>query len=86
MPVRCPGNCFYVGQRGVRIADGFNEQRPGFVVDSVFKSVFLVGIHEGCGNAVLRKSVLQQVIGAAINGFGRNNIVSCLRKVQKMYR
>ena len=83
VPVR--GGCggFNVDQRRVRIADRLDKDSARPVVDGVFKGVFRGRIDKGGGDAVLRERVREQVVRAAVDGFGGDDVVARLREVEE---
>ena len=52
----------------VRVAEGFEINRPRVVLDGAFHLGKIMGVHEGRLDAVLRQRMRQQVIGSAVNG------------------
>ena len=85
MPCRCAAAAAASMSISVafRIADRLDKDSARPVVDGVFKGVFRVRIDKGGGDAVLRERVREQVVRAAVDGFGGDDVVTRLREVEE---
>jgi len=80
----CNGcDLFNVNQRCVRVTDGLDEDGLCLIVNRVFKSALFVRVYERCGDAVLRERVLEQIVGAAVDGLRGNDVVTCACEVEE---
>ena len=80
----CNGcDLFNVNQRCVRVTDGLDEDGLCLIVNRVFKSALFIRVYERCGDAVLRERVLEQIVGAAVDGLRGNDVVTCACEVEK---
>ena len=68
MPVGYFCNCLNIDDIGIGIAQGFNEDGFGILLNRIFKSVFLIRINECCADSGgQRKCMRQQVVRAAVD-------------------
>ena len=65
-----------VGHIAQRVADGFDEHGLGLVVDQGAKAGRVARVGKAHLNALLRKGMGKQVVGAAIQGAGRDDVVT----------
>ena len=70
------GQLFNVGNVELGIAQGFGVDGPGFRVDGCPQAVKVVGIDKAHGDAEARQGVVEEVVGAAIEGGGGDDLVS----------
>ena len=67
-----------VGDVGVGVAEGLEVDEGGVVLDGRLDLVEVVGVDEGGRDAVLRERVLEQVVGAAIDGLLGDHMIAGL--------
>ena len=72
-------NCVDVGNIAVRVAEGFQINRAGVVLNGVLNLGEVVRIHARRGDAEMRQGVLQQVVAAAVNRLLRDDVAAILR-------
>ena len=68
VPVGDGGDGVDIGDVAVRVSKGLQIDGPRVVLDGVFHLCQVVGIHEGCRDAVMGEGVLHKVVTAAVNG------------------
>ena len=71
-----------VDEVGVRIAERLDEHRLGLRTDGLLEVREVGRVHEGGRDAVRDQRVLEQVVGAAVDGLGRYDMVSRTGDVQ----
>ena len=88
--VHCQGNSVgmgdfgqsgYVRHLGVGIAQGLRKQQFCIVPDSRLHLFKIKRIHEGSAHAIGRQGVGQQIVGAAVDVFGRHHMIPRLGQV-----
>ena len=72
------GNGVNIRNIAVGVAQRFNIHCLGVGLNGVFHLGQIMRIHKSGLNAVQRQRVLQQVAGAAVNGFLRHDMLACL--------
>ena len=70
------GHRLYVDQIGVGIAQGLDENGLGVGANGRSEGAGLIRVHKGGGNAVVGQRMGQQIVAAAIDGFGRYDVVA----------
>ena len=70
------GELFEVGDVAERVADRFAEHRLGLAVDQFFEGCRVTVIGKAHLDAILRQGVGEQVVGAAVQGAGRDDVVA----------
>lgn len=72
---------FDVDKVSVGVAEGLNEDSLGIVPDSILECALFIGINESSADAVLGKSVFEEVVCTAVNGLGSNDVLAGLCQV-----
>ena len=75
------GRALNIGDVGVGVAQGFDEHQLGVGLDGGLQGIVIVGGDKRGGDAVFRQGVLQQVIGAAIDGLRGHHVVAGIGQV-----
>ena len=71
-------NRLNVDQVTIRIAQRLKEHSLGVFINGILEVLNVIRIYELGGHAVLRQSVLQIVVGAAVNGLGSYDIIALM--------
>lgn len=77
------GQCIDVVDVTVGVAQSFDKNGLGIVLNGPLHSIQVMGIDKSSGNAVFRKGVGQQIIAAAIDSGLRDDMFSGPRQVLK---
>ena len=75
-------NLLDVNDVAVGIAEGLDEQEFRLRTDGFLEVIQVGRVHEGGRDAVGDERVLQEVVGAAVDGLGRYDMVACTSDVQ----
>ena len=70
------GNAVNVGHFAVGVAQGLDVDGLGVGLNGLFKVLDVQRVHEGGGHAVVHQGVGQQVVGAAVDVLGGNDVVA----------
>ena len=71
---------FNIGDIAERISQRLRENRLGILINSGFNLFFVIDIHPLRSDSEVGKSMLQQIIGSAVNVFRGDDILTLLRK------
>ena len=67
-----------IGDISVGVAQGFQVDQAGVLLDGILDLFQVVGIHKGSGDAKVGQGMLQQVVAAAVNGLLGNHMAAVL--------
>ena len=67
-----------IGDIRVGVAQGFQVDQAGVLLDGILDLFQVVGIHKGSGDAKVGQGMLQQVVAAAVNGLLGNHMAAVL--------